>query len=350
MSSDSNDKQNWVHKKPINMARVNELLQECIATNIYTNGGKNVRLLEQFIRSRLKIDDSKDIICVANATMALYALCDGISFHHSKNIQWTTQSFTFPSSAQGMLNKTHIVDIDNNGGLDLSSIPSDTEGIIVTNIFGNVVDIDHYVKWAEQHHKYLIFDNAATAYTFYKGRNACNYGHGSIISFHHTKPLGFGEGGAIIVDMEYSESIRRLINFGIHNEKLLPWDRLGANYKMSEIAAIYILQYLEDHFDTIVSHHTAIYQTCKMQYQLYPNFADDGHPIIVSCICLMSDTYTDEYVNSLIQSGIMCRKYYHPLIDTPIATDIYRRILCYPCNLDIKDIRVNLKEEHSLSK
>ena len=54
--------------------------------------------------------------------------------------------------------------------------------------------------------KFLIFDNAATPFTYYKGKSCCNYGHGSTISFHHTKPLGFGEGGAIIVDKKYEKN------------------------------------------------------------------------------------------------------------------------------------------------
>jgi dTDP-4-amino-4,6-dideoxygalactose transaminase len=329
---------NWVHLKPINTTRVNQLLTDCIQTNIYTNGGKNVRRLEETTRRMLKIDDSKDVICVANATMAIYALCNGIEFTNNHPIQWATQSFTFPSSAQGMLKDAYIVDIDMGGGIDLTKIPSDVGGIIVTNIFGNIVDIDKYVSWATENNKYLIFDNAATAYTFYKGKNSCNYGHGSIISFHHTKPLGFGEGGAIIVDRKYSENIRRLINFGIHNEKMLPWNRLGANYKMSEISAVYILQYLEDHFDKIVAHHTELYRACKGKYSLYPNYADEDMPIIVSCICLLDDQFTNEYIDKLIQSGVMCRKYYHPLVHTDIAEYYYNKILCYPCNLDIKDI------------
>ena len=100
---------------------------------------------------------------------------------------------------------SYIVDIDEGGGLDLSKVPADSDGIIVTNIFGNVVDIDKYVEWAEKNKKFLVFDNAATAYTFYKGKNSCNYGSGSILSFHHTKPFGFGEGGCIVIDKKYEQ-------------------------------------------------------------------------------------------------------------------------------------------------
>ena len=81
-----------------------------------------------------------------------------------------------------------IIDIDNDGGLDISKIPKETDGIIVTNIFGNIVDIEKYITYCNKNNIILLFDNAATPYTFYKGKNCVNYGTGSIISFHHTKP------------------------------------------------------------------------------------------------------------------------------------------------------------------
>ena len=114
----------------------------------------------------------------------LYALVSGIEIFHKQQIQWATQSFTFPSSAQGMLKDAIIIDIDKGGGLDLDLVPENIKGIIITNCFGNVVNIDKYVNWCKERNIFLVFDNAGTAYTFYKGANACNYGHGSIIIFH----------------------------------------------------------------------------------------------------------------------------------------------------------------------
>jgi len=330
-------KQNWIVKKHINNLRVHELLKDCEETNQYTNSGINVFRLENFIRNKFKISDNKAIICMCNATVAIWGLCNAIEMKVNKKLKWVTQSFTFPSSAQGMLSDTIILDIDEDGGLDLfevDKIKNEIDGIIVTNIFGNVVNINKYEKWCKENNKYLVFDNAATGYTFYKGINSCNYGNGSIISFHHTKPFGFGEGGCVIIDKEYEEETRRLINFGIHNEKKLKWSRLGGNYKMSEISAVYILQYLENNFEKIVKHHIEMYQKYKDKFEMYPNFGDKNKTVL-SCFCLLDKKYSKEYVNNLIEKGIMCRKYYRPLIETDNAYNFYNKILCYPLNIDI---------------
>ena len=79
-----------------------------------------------------------------------------------------TQSFTFPPSAQGNLNNVRIIDIDLEGGIDLNQINNDIDGIIVTNIFGNIVNIEKYGKWAFDNNKFLLFDNAATPTLFLK--------------------------------------------------------------------------------------------------------------------------------------------------------------------------------------
>lgn len=329
----------WVAQKSINVDRVNALLEECKKANKFANSGSNVHSLETFIRHKFEIADNKAIICVTNGTSGLWCVCHAIAMAENKQIKWCTQSFTFPSSAQGMLQNTVIVDIDHNGGLDLAAVPAECKGIIVTNVFGNVVDIDVYEAWAHTHNKFLIFDNAATPYTFYKGKNSCNYGHGSVISFHHTKPFGFGEGGAIIVDKAYEEAVRSLINFGISSNTHTKWNSYGGNYKMSEIAAVYILQYLEDNFDRIIAHHVAMYAKYKDKYTMYPNFGDYDKTVL-SCFCLFDNKYTEAFVDSLIKRSIMCRKYYLPLAHTPIATEFYNKILCYPLNLEINAIDI----------
>ena len=161
----------WVPKKGVNNSIVTELLSLSASKNQYTNGGPVVSLLENKIRKLLKIDESKSVVCVSNGTVALWAAVAAIELSECMDLQFCTQSFTFPASAQGYLENVIIVDTDSGGGIDLTKIDvSKCNGIIVTNVFGNVVDIGKYEDWCKSHRKVLIFDNAATAYTFYGGK------------------------------------------------------------------------------------------------------------------------------------------------------------------------------------
>jgi len=329
---------NWVPKKSINNETVNNLLIKNIELNQFTNGGPNVKYLEEFIKNKFLIDDNKSVIVVTNGAVALHSLVSAINYVEKKNIEWVTQSFTFPPSAQSTLSNVKIIDIDLNGGLDINCIDDNIEGLIVTNIFGNVVDIDKYIKFCKDNNKFLIFDNAATAYTFYNGTNCLNYGNGCTISFHHTKPFGFAEGGAIIVDKKYEYTIRCLNNFGINLTDCY-WVNFGNNYKMSEISAVYILQFLIDNFDNIIKTHNELYNYFKNKIsnithiKLFPSFHSDI--IVPSCFSILVDKYSDIYISTLNENNIVSRKYYHPLKYTQNAVKIYNSIVCIPCTIDM---------------
>ena len=330
---------NWLNKKKINSARVNELIEDSVLTNQFTNYGPAVKLLEDKVRTILKINDDKSIIVVDNGTSAIHALVSGINIYHNKKFKFATQAFTFPASAQGPLKDAIILDIDDDIGLDINVIPSNIDGIIVTNVFGNVVNINKYVDWSNKNNKFLIFDNAATSFTSYNKQNSCNYGTGSIISFHHTKPIGFGEGGAIIVDKIYEKEIRKCINFGIDNAALNPqYHREGSNYKMSDIAAAYIIQYFEN-FDAIINKHQELYRLFKDELdkidgaKLLSNMSDSLP--FVSCLPVLFENEINAKEKYFLDRGIYCRKYYKPLEKLPISMKIYDHILCFPCNIDM---------------
>ena len=337
---------NWVPNKNINNILVNNLLKESLKNNQFTNYGPNVQLLENKIKEIYKINNNKSVIVVSNGSIAIQLLAKTIEIYHNKNINWTTQSFTFPPSLQMNLSNTDIIDIDLEGGIDLNEIKENQDGLIITNVFGNIVNIDKYLDYCKKNNKYLIFDNAATHYTFYKNKNCLNYGDGCIISFHHTKPFGFGEGGAIIVDKKYEETIRKLINFGINLYEDKYYSSEGNNCKMSDISAVYILQYLEDHFDIIINKHQELYNYLENKIQdlnikLFPSFHDKNKNC-VSCFCLLFENYelSKKIENVLLENNIFCRKYYHPLKETKNTLTIYNKILCIPCNIDmnIQDI------------
>ena len=223
-----------------------------------------------------------------NGATALHTLFSALEIVEGRPLRFATQSFTFPASVQGSLRGTLIIDIDEGGGPDLSKISiDDVDGIIVTNVLGHVVDLDKYEQWAHQHNKFLLLDNAATSSTFYHNKNSINYGTGSIISFHHTKPIGFGEGGAIIVDRKYEHIVRKIINFGYDMIKLDQiWLPEGSNYKMSDVSAVYILQYFDD-FATIKEKHQRLYNRFLKGLQdlpilqVFPNYAEEFHLLVV---------------------------------------------------------------------
>jgi len=253
-----------------------------------------------------------------------------------------TTDFTFPSSVQGYLTDNIILDVDEDGSPDLEQVEGG-DGLIVTNLFGHTTNIQKYLDYCQDRKIPCIFDNACTSFTFYNGKNAVNYGDGCIISLHHTKPIGFGEGGLIILKKKYEKHVRKLINFGFEiKQGQVTWDKWGNNAKMSDISASFIYDYVKTNFDHIVKTNTSLYSTFLQMMDQIPNVkllgnSSDGIPFVncLPLICNRVITNDDLYILSL--HGITARKYYTPLTWLPKSKELYDHILCLPLNIDMND-------------
>ena len=157
----------WVPKKDIDFDNIQNLLKDSFNKNHFTNYGPMVRKLEELFYVNLELDSNKAVIVTNNGAHALHALVEGIKLFKNKELVFTTQDFTFPSALQGPLKKSHVVDIDNTYQFDLTQVRNDSDGIIITNLFGNCCDIKKYVDFCEINNKILLFDNATCPYTFY---------------------------------------------------------------------------------------------------------------------------------------------------------------------------------------
>ena len=68
-------------------------------------------------------------------------------------------------------------------------------------------------------------------------------------------------------------------------------------------------------------------------FKLLPSFHDGV--IVPSCFCILFDNYDDSIRERLLENNIQARKYYHPLDDSKVANEIFDKILCIPCNIDM---------------
>lgn len=333
----------WVPTKPIDFKRVEELLQDGISSGQMTNYGTTVKKLENFIREKLHIGDSRAVIATCNATISLDIAARSIDILTGRDNKWVTSSFTFPPTVQVKGgNSVKIVDIESGDfGLDLEAPGVDNaDGIFVTSIFGNCADICAYEEYAKSHGVHLVFDNAACFNTLYEGTSIHEYGECSILSLHQTKVGGIAEGSIMFTTRELEPIARRLINFGIDNASFDPkWHEKGMNGKMGEPAAAFILSYLEPNFESICSHHRSMYEFFSSsikkfgdQVCLFPNFG--GTPVS-PCLCIVFQKNTDRLVEIFKNCGIYTRKYYKPLDDSLNANQLYDNICCLPCHVEV---------------
>ena len=333
----------WVNKKNININDINTKILDCIETKHFTNNGKNVIELQQEIKKIFKIDNTKEVLLTCNGAMGLNALVAGYNILYNKILKWIVQSFTFPCSVQGNLSDSLVVDIDENMGPNINDLYNkidEYDGIVITNCFGTSTNIELYEKFCKEHNKILLFDNAASSFTYYKHKNHLNYGNGCMVSLHHTKPIGFGEGGFIVFDKELLENMEKSICFGFTSTNRYNFNIYSNNFKMSEISCIYIADYLKN-VDLIYNHHTDIikyFNICleknnlNEHVKLFKSYSDHETSLMAT-IPLIFNNKID--IRIFHENKIEAKKYYYPLNDDINSNKIFDNIICLPLNLDI---------------
>jgi dTDP-4-amino-4,6-dideoxygalactose transaminase len=334
----------WVPTKNINLTDINKKINDCVKSKHFTNNGINVIELQKYIKQIFKIDENKEVLLTCNGALGINSLIGGLNIYHKKKIRWAVQAFTFPCSNQGLLIDSIIFDLDENMGPNINDLikkKDDYDGILITNCFGTSTNIELYENFCKSNNKLLLFDNAASSYTFYKNINHLNYGVGSMVSLHHTKPIGFGEGGFIVFDKIFLEAMQKSICFGFTQLDKYNYDIYSNNSKMSEIAAIYIRDYLKN-LDFIYNHHTSLISyfiekikqnNWEKKIKLFTNFSDYKYSLMSTIPILFEHEVN---VNLFTENNIEAKKYYYPLdINCKNSHQIFKNIVCLPLNLDI---------------
>ena len=333
----------WVGRKNINNDIINEKINKCIETKHFTNGGYNVRELQENIKKIFYLDENKEVLMVCNGAAGLNALIGGMNIYFNTKLKWLVQSFTFPCCQQGILSDSIVIDIDDNMGIDyeyLEKNKDDYDGIVITNCFGCSTNIELYETFCKTNNKILLFDNAASPMSFYKNKNHLNYGNGCMVSLHHTKPIGFGEGGFIVFDKSYLEAMKKAICFGYSDTDRLHYDVNAGNYKMSEISCIYIAEYLKN-LDNIFKHHTKMIKYFiekTKNIKLFTTFGDYSLSLMATIPILLS--YKCD-IKHFIENNIEAKKYYYPLENKEKSRDIFDRIICLPLNIDVGEAEID---------
>jgi dTDP-4-amino-4,6-dideoxygalactose transaminase len=134
-----------------------------------------------------------------------------------------------------------------------SAITPRTKAIVAVHYAGVPAQMDRIGHLAKTHGLFVIEDAAHAIGAKYKGRAAGSLGHLAALSFHETKNIISGEGGALAINspemIERAEIIR---DKGTNRKKFLrgeidryTWVDLGSSFLPSELVAAFLWGQLE---------------------------------------------------------------------------------------------------------
>lgn len=318
----------YVEDKSIDLNLIGEFLSESQRANHWTNFGPLSRRLELEIAERLALADNLRVVMCASGSAAMHALINLHETLANKKLRWVTSSFGFYSSIQGPLQGAKVVDCDRNGMLDLKKLdPNSCDGLVVTNTFGQMSDLTEYYRYAATHGKIVCVDAALAFGSHIHGANEC-------ISFHHTKPWGFGEGGCAIVAAEHEELFRNLINFGHTIGREI--NRRAINGKISDVSCAFGLGRMQQmkklESEYLHQYNRIVDIGCNAGLDVLANVVE--HPGIPASVPFLTPNPLVDFKHPILPTG----RYYHPLADTPQANDIYSRIINVPCHVNMSQL------------
>ena len=189
-----------------------EAVKNAVASTFVSGNGPECRAFEKELSEYLGVKYAFfTVSCTAALDLAFMIK------NFPVNSEVIVPNFTFTSTALApLLNNLNVrlVDVDPlNGNIDVNrieeAITSKTVAIVPIDYAGYPCDMDAINTIAKQHHLYVVQDSAQSIGAVYKGKKTGSLADVTCFSFHGTKNLITGEGGAIVTDSD--ELAKRII-------------------------------------------------------------------------------------------------------------------------------------------
>ena len=136
-----------------------------------------------------------------------------------------------------------------------SAVTPRTRALLLVHYAGVGCEMDAIMPLADRHGLAVVEDNAHGLFGAYRGQGLGTFGALATLSFHDTKNLSCGEGGALMINdpghVERAEIIREKgtnrTRFFRGQVDKYTWCDVGSSYLPSDILAAYLLAQLEAH-------------------------------------------------------------------------------------------------------
>ena len=165
--------------------------------------GNYVDKCEKLLEKQL---NCKKVLLTNSGTDALEMACILAEFNVGDEV--IIPSFNFPSSGTAIIRSgaipifVDVSDLDMNINIDSikKSINEKTKGIIIVHYAGISADILKIIDLAKKYKLIIIEDSAPAIYSQHNSQYLGTLGDFGILSFHFTKNIFCGEGGALLIN------------------------------------------------------------------------------------------------------------------------------------------------------
>lgn len=170
-------------------------------------------------------------------------------------------SYTFVSTANAFVLRgatpvfvdVRVDTFNLNEGLIEEAITSKTKAIVPVHYAGVGCEMDTILDIAHKHDLWVFEDAAQGMCAKYRGRELGSIGHLGAFSFHETKNVIAGEGGALLINaLEFSDRAEIIREKGTNRSQFFrgqvdkyTWVDIGSSYLPGEVVAAFLYAQLE---------------------------------------------------------------------------------------------------------
>lgn len=220
------------------------------------------------------------------------------------------------------------------------AITTRTKAICVVHYAGVACEMDGILEIAARHGLRVIEDAAQAVMSTYKDRPLGTIGDLGALSFHETKNIISGEGGALLCrDTAFSERAEIIREKGTNRSRFFrgqvdkyTWVDLGSSYLPGEITAAFLAAQMEAAFD-ITSRRLALWDRYHAWAEAYEARGILRRPVVTpDCrhnahmyYMLLPDQETrSEFISGMKARGVQTVFHYIPLHSAPEGNRIGR--------------------------
>lgn len=245
-------------------------IQEAVAAGQLAGNGQFTRRCQEWLQERLS---ARRALLTHSGTAALEMCALLLDLQPGDEV--IMPSYTFVSTANAVVlrgARPVFVDIrpdtlNIDERLIEAAITPKTRAIVAVHYAGVACAMDEILAIASRYQLAVVEDAAQALLSRYKGRPLGTLGHLAAVSFHETKNVISGEGGALIVnEARFEERAEILWEKGTDRSKFFrglvdkyTWIDVGSSFLPGELTAAFLWAQLED-ADAITAERLAIWR------------------------------------------------------------------------------------------
>ncbi len=335
-----------------------------IANVLDTTSFINGKAVGDFASNLAKYLNVQEVIPCANGTDALQIAMMALGLEPGDEV--ITPSFTYIATTEviALLRlKPVFVDVDPktfciDAAKIREAITSKTKAIVPVHLYGQSCDMEEIMKIAEEHHLYVVEDNAQAIGADVKFADGTLHktgtiGHIGCTSFFPSKNLGcYGDGGAIITNNKLlADRIKMIANHG--QSKRYYHDVVGCNSRLDTMQAVVLnikLGRLDDYNKSRRAVAEFYNESFKSNSKITTPITSPGNTHVFHQYTLVLDSVDrNELQEKLAAEGVPAMIYYPipahrqqmfsflnlPEVDLPITDWLTHRVISLPIHTEM---------------